>query len=107
CRPLVKSGTHGDVASEVADQRSHMSEPDAFAGLILRSGTPEQLEHALAILLGNAAPIVGHLDLDMVVASRASADPDAQGSAVRAELDRVVEQVAQNLLERQPVGDDG
>ena len=40
--------------------------PDALPGLIVTARTPEQLEHALMILFGDAPPIVGDVYRDFV-----------------------------------------
>ena len=48
--------------------RAHVGEADAFAGLVLRAGAAEQVEHAFVVLLGDAAAVVLDLDDDALAA---------------------------------------
>src|SRR5258708_9959456 len=82
-------------------------EPEAGAAGLARAagvGAIEPLEHARAVLVGDAGTVVADLDPDLVAAGtgRAGLDPDvAVGPAV---LDAVVDQVDHDMIERLGVG---
>ena len=79
-----------------------MRKPDAFARTVLSAGPPEQFEDAFVILLGDAAAVVGDV---YVHATRrfARRDDDAPWTVSRQVLYGVVDHVADDLLDRQPV----
>ncbi|MNL54544.1 hypothetical protein D3C87_1778840 [compost metagenome] len=83
-----------------------MCQADAFAGAGLRAGTPEQFEDALVVGVGDAAPIVLDFDDNTIARDMARLDGDPQGPVRLLILDGIVEHVAQDLLERQAVGDE-
>src|SRR5689334_23222766 len=80
-----------------------MSEADAFARLVLRPRTLEQVEDACLIALGDAASVVSDFDLDTIVGHRAGPYLDLQRPVLCAIFDRVVEQVADDQLQRESV----
>src|SRR6516165_3614044 len=94
---------HG--SSEPAHQGAHMGKTDALAGLVLRAGTPEQFENALVILLIDAAPVIGDLENGKAELG-ASLDGDGTGNARFQILDRIVDQIGKDLLQRKTVAHD-
>ena len=84
-----------------------MGEANAFARLVLGARALEKIEHARLIALRDAAAVVGDLDLDTVVGNRASPYVDVQRPLLRPIFDSVVEQVADDQLQRETIAFDG
>ena len=82
-----------------------MGEPDALSRLVLGSRAPEQVENALMVLGIDAAPVVADLKHGKAELGSA-ADRDLAGNSGLQIFDRVVDQVGEDLLQRQPVADD-
>src|ERR1700744_2355424 len=99
----AKLRLHGDVSAEPPDQRAHMGEPYTFAGAILHAGAPEQVENSVVILLGDAATVVADLEVNETHGANGP-NRDPQRTVPVAVLDGIIEKVAENLFERQPVG---
>ena len=74
-------------------------------GLVLGSGAAEQVEDALMVLGIDAAAVVGDLE-DRKAELGAAADRDIAGNAGLEIFQRVVDQVGEDLLQREPVADD-
>ena len=99
----AKLGRHADVAAEVAEGGQHIGEANAVARPVLRARALEQIEHAFPITFRDAAAVVSDFDLDAVVRNRARLYLDVQRPIHRAILDGVVEQVADDELQRETV----
>src|SRR5689334_14000952 len=82
-----------------------MREPDPLTGPVLPSSSPEQVEDALLVLRRNAPTVVAHLKYRHAAAIRfgVTRDFDPPWPPVLEILDRVLDQVAEDLLHRQPV----
>lgn len=81
-----------------------MGETDALAGLVLRSGAAEQVENALMVLGVDAAAVVGHLE-DGRSQLGAAADGNIARHAGLEVLQRIIDEIGEYLLQRQPVAD--
>ena len=76
-----------------------------WPGLVLGSGAAEQVENALMVLGIDAAAVVGDLE-NRKAELGAAADRDIAGNAGLEVFQRVVDQIGENLLQRQAVADD-
>src|ERR1700731_1549505 len=81
-----------------------MSKSYAFTRSVLGAGASEEFEDTLVVLWGNASAIVGHGDLDTV--SLFDLDLDHTGPVRRQVFYRIVNEIAENLFERNTVGHD-
>ena len=84
--PLSSSEAMEMSPPRLRDHGKHVRQADAFTRLILRPGAPEQLEHALSILLGNAPAVVRDLDADPVARLQARSHIDAQRAGLRSDI---------------------
>src|SRR5262245_4749425 len=92
----------GDGSTETTDEGAHMRQADTLPGAILRSRPAEDLEDALMVLGIDAAPVV--LDLvDDAGRRGAGRDPDPARRAVTQVLERVLDQVGEDLLDGKTV----
>jgi len=82
-----------------------VGEPDALARLVLGPGAAKQLEYALMILGVDPPAIVADLE-DRKTELAAAADRDVPGDAALQIFQGVVDQIGEDLLQRQPVADD-
>ena len=95
---------HGDVSSQTADQCAHMRETNPFARPVLWPGAPEKFKNPLKIPLGYPSSVVANLNCRIAVCDD-SRHMDNRLSRRVGVLNRVVKKVAENLLQRKPVGD--
>ena len=80
-----------------------MREADSLAGLVLRARAAEQVEDALVIARIDAAAVV--LDLEHGANPVDAAPHDDPARPARLEIfDRILDQVRQDLVDRQPIG---
>ena len=87
-------------AAEPVGQRPHVGEADALARLVLRAGAAEQLEDALVVLRVDAAAVVlrpRRRRAPPLARPRTTIRPGPAGLEV---LDRVLDEVAKDLLDR-------
>ena len=96
---------HSDVAAEAAHQRAYMGKADALARLVLRPERRNNIEHAFLVLLGDAAPIV--LTLIRTWGPFFGLYLEPSGAAGLEIFERIVDQVSEDLVQRQPVRHDG
>ena len=82
-----------------------MGKADALAGFVLRAGAAEKVENPLMVLGIDAAAVVGDLE-DRKAELGPAPDRDVAGNAGLEIFQRVVDQIGENLLQRQPVADD-
>ena len=94
---------HG--SAEPPHQRPDVGEPDTLPGLVLGSGAAEQVEDALMVLGIDAAAVVGDLE-NRKAEFGAALDPDIAGNAGPEIFERVVDQIGENLLQRQAIAGD-
>ena len=93
--PLAEAARHGDVPAVLLDDVLHDREPEPDPLARAAAHLVELLEDVLEILLRDADALVRHRDLDRDgVLDRL--DEDAR--AARRELDRVADEVDENLL---------
>ena len=81
-----------------------MGQSDALARAILHAGPAKQVENPLVILLIDPAAVVCHF-VDNVAGFSAAGDADIAGHAGLQVFQRIVDQVGEHLLQRQPVAD--
>src|SRR3990172_631980 len=81
-----------------------MGEADALTGAILYAGPAEQVENPLMILLIDAAAVVRHL-IDNVAGLSPARDLDVARNARIQVLQRIVDQVREDLFKRQAIAD--
>ena len=103
--PLLKFRGNRHGSTEPPHQRPDMGKPDALSRLVLGSGAAEQVENALVVLGIDAAAIVGDLE-DRKAELGPAADRDFAGNAGLEIFERVVDQIREDLLQRQAVADD-
>src|SRR5690606_35221767 len=82
-----------------------MREADAFTGLILRAGPAEQVEDTLIVLGRDAPAVVAHIDPHPPCQFPSGAYPDLNGSVNRPIFCRIVEEIAEDLVERKTIRD--
>ena len=82
-----------------------MGEANALARAILHAGAAKQVEDPLMILLIDPAAVVCHF-VDNVAGFSAAGDANIAGNARFQVFQRIVDQVREDLLQRQPVADD-
>ena len=82
-----------------------MRESDTLPGLVLGSGAAEQVEDALMVLGIDAAAVVGDFE-NRKAEFGAALDPDIAGNAGLEIFERVVDQIGEDLLQRQAIADD-
>src|SRR5262249_53876045 len=92
-------------AAEPPYQRPNMCKTYALARLVLDAGAAEQVEDALMVLGVDAAAIVDHVE-DGEAELGAAADFDVARHARLQIFQRIVDQVRENLLQREAVADD-
>ena len=81
-----------------------MGEADALARPVLRARAPEQFEDAGMIARRDSAAVIGDREADAAGAGRPGRDGDAARPRRIEILDGIVEQIAEHLLDREPVG---
>ena len=103
--PWLKFRRDRHGAAEPPHQRADMGEADALSRPVLGSRAAEQVENPLVVLGIDAAAVVGDLE-DRKAELGAAADSDLAGNAGLEIFERIVDQVGENLLQRQAVADD-
>ena len=99
------AGADLDRAAETKHQRAHRGKSDPLAGAVLRAGAAEKIEDALMVRWRDAAAVVGDLDRHPR-AGLPSAHDDAAGHAGLQIFDRIVDEVGDDLVDREAIGDD-
>src|SRR5690606_39153830 len=107
CRPLAQLRLHADIPAEAAHQCADMGQAYALARLVLRARPPEEIEDALVILSRYSPTVIGKVKRYPPREILPGRDFDPYRPRRRPVFDRVVEQVAEDLLQRQTVRDDG
>src|SRR5690606_8465012 len=103
-RPLPHLALHLHAPAVRLDDAARDGEAEAGAGAAGAARLPERVEEARALLLGDARPGVRDAEDDVAaVARRAHGDAAALGR----ELDRVVDQVGEDLEDAVVVDGDG
>src|SRR5215813_15603410 len=82
-----------------------MGKPNALARLVLASSPAEEFKNTLMILGVDAAAVIGDLE-DRKAELGPAADRNPAGSLRLEVFDRIVDQVGEDLLQRQSVADD-
>src|SRR4051794_3751034 len=82
-----------------------MRKTDALTGLVLGSGAAKQVEDPLVVLGVDAAAVIADLE-DCVAELGAPADSNLAGDAGLEIFDGVVDQIGEDLLQRQAVADE-
>src|SRR4051794_13677147 len=101
-RALSFGGLDPNLSSHRRDEAAGDEEPEAGAATVRAAcATVELAEDPLPLRLRDADSLVGHTELDRVAAA---ARGDGDGAARRRELDRVVEQVREDLAELVAIG---
>src|SRR4051794_35624591 len=98
-----RSDRHGP--SESSHQSPYMGKTYALSGLILGSGAAKQLENSLMVLGIDAAAVVSDIENRKTELGPA-ANGNVAGNAGLEIFQRIVDQIGENLLERQAVADD-
>src|ERR1700760_1940667 len=83
-----------------------MSKTYALAGLVLGTGAAKQVENPLMVLRIDAASVVDNLE-NRKAELGAGPDMDVAGHARLEIFQGVVDQIGEDLLQRQPVADQG
>src|SRR5439155_19991887 len=92
-------------ASQPSHQGADMGKPDALSRFVLGSRAAVQVEDALVVLRIDTAAVVGYLK-DCKTELGTSAHRDLTGNAGLEVFEGVVDQIGENLLQRQTVADD-
>src|SRR3569623_1433422 len=103
-RALVKLRFYVDDPAEAVSEGAHVRQTDAFAGPVLRAGTAEQVENPLVVLRVDSTTVVRHFVHHAVVVA-VPRDTNEAGAARAEVLDRVLNEVRQDLLEREAGAD--